>query len=162
MHQWGVLTINSWCLGQLLQLHCLDWNCMCFLCQCLPQIAHDRRIGSISFVAMHWLVRASCDSHGCWNQWLCQNPPQPHHHDASVVMVMVSSWSLAASVDSIDVPFHASGTTSTMLGQSGLSGLVALVFVDRVLSCWTRSFVLGRTYLAWLQYWHVGGGLAIS
>ena len=52
-----------------------DWNCMCFPCQCLPQIAHDRRIGSISSVAMHWLVRASCDSHGCWNQWLCQKSP---------------------------------------------------------------------------------------
>ena len=52
-----------------------------------------------------------------------------------------------------------SGITSTMLGQSGMLGLVGLVFVDCVRSCWAQSFVLGRIYLAWLRYWHVGGGL---
>ena len=51
---------NSWCLEQILQL-----LRMFFPCQYLPEIAHDSRIGSISFTVLHWLVRASCESHGC-------------------------------------------------------------------------------------------------
>ena len=138
------------CLGRLLQLCCLIGIECVFPCQCLPQIAHDRRMGSISFVTMCWLVRASSESHACWNQWLYQNPTQPHDSDASVVMV--SSWSLAPSVDSMDMSFQAFRYTSTMLVQSETLGVVGFIFVDCVLSCWAQSFILGRIYLAWLQY----------
>ena len=40
-----------------------DWNCMCFPCQCLPKIAHDRRLTSAANVTKSLLSHSVPTAH---------------------------------------------------------------------------------------------------